>query len=743
VAAKDGVQPALFALPPLVRQPLPLKIPCLDVVRLCPHKQTDKQTNKNLTIHFETSVSMRLINTTSIRLEEFNEAHLPPYAILSHTWGTEEVAFQEIQMDKAPIWKSGYQKIVETCRLAVEDNISYAWVDTCCIDKSSSAELSEAINSMFRWYAKARICYAFLSDVASGTDAADIVKSRWFTRGWTLQELIAPRRLLFYDADWGVVGDRSALGPAIAASTGIGESFLQNDIRDVYLKLSFASIAQRMSWAAKRQTTRTEDLAYCLLGLFGINMPLLYGEGEQAFIRLQEEIIQHTNDHSIFAWGLSGNHWKNTNNRRLQEDTTPRNFLYHHVGMLAPAPGAFVGSEDVVSIETGEDSAPFFLTNRGVQINLRVFKEGSNSIYGILQCRKGHAASLLAIPLTPFPGKVFRRSFARRSKWVLHEEWMELPQTPLYLSTTPVFVEKYQIPFDSFLVKPLTEGMSLSVSQGYAFDPSTHLIVPKEGGEEKCDSQQTLHVRFWRSTESHICEALTLAITLHPLRGIISGYRRFACTYIVEDKCAYRNCVKEAGWFASVVNQKIFGRPVLVIEAHHARLSTSLNILRARMAMRTIRYWFLIKPIDDLTSREIFRYYPIILDFAFVRPTMIIAFAFLTWHPIASQAYWREHTRRIDPFILTILRYGPSDSRVAPLWASLLAWASFVHERNIAPRNARIAGLYFCAHLVAAMALSNTKWILFWALVASSWAFPLGERYYYYQGSVRGYGKFV
>jgi hypothetical protein len=395
----------------------------------------------------------------------------------------------------------------------------------------------------------------------------------------------------------------------------------------------------------------------------------------------------------------------------------------------------------VVSIETGEDSTPFFLTNRGLQINLRIFKERSN-IYGILHCRKGHAASLLAIPLTPLPGKVFRRSLARPLKWVLHEEWMGLPQTPLYLSTTSVFFEKYQIPFDSFLVKPLAEGMRVSVSQGYDFDPSTHLIVPNERSEEKYDSERTLHVAFWRSAESHICEALTLSITLHPLRGILSGYRRFACTYHVENKCTSPDCMKETGWFASVVNQKIFGRPVLVIEAHYG-FGTSLSILRARMAMRTIRYQCLIKPIDNLASRKIFRYYSLILGFGFFRPTIIIAFAFLMWHPIASQARWHEYTHRMGPFIPTILLYGPSDSRIAPVWASLLAWASFVHESNIAPRNARIAGLYFCAHLVAAMALSNTKWILFWGLVASSWAFPLGERYYHHRGSFRGYGQYV
>ncbi|KAK0613662.1 heterokaryon incompatibility protein-domain-containing protein [Immersiella caudata] len=327
---------------------------------------------------------MRLINTTTIRLEEFNECEAPPYAILSHTWGNQEVTFHEIR-DEPPVWKAGYQKIVETCRLARDSAISYAWVDTCCIDKTSSAELSEAINSMFRWYEKAMTCYAFLSDIPPGTTSSQLTKSRWFSRGWTLQELIAPPCLVFYNSNWEVLATRAQIRDRISDTTGICASYLSDNTKDIHRRLSLASIAQRMSWAAQRQTTRTEDLAYCLLGILGINMPLLYGEGEHSFIRLQEEIIRHTNDHSIFAWNLSTFNLKGS---------APAHDPVDHAGMLAPTPRAFVGSRDVVSIETGEDSTPFLLTNRGIQINMRIFREGHSHLPQGSECVD--ASSLLA-----------------------------------------------------------------------------------------------------------------------------------------------------------------------------------------------------------------------------------------------------------------------------------------------------------------------------------------------------------
>jgi hypothetical protein len=173
----------------------------------------------------------------------------------------------------------------------------YKWIDSCCIDKSSSAELSEAINSMYKWYANAQVCYAYLSDVDVDQNAESALRlSQWFSRGWTLQELLAPRVVQFYDKNWLEIGTKQSLSWLLAEITGIGSGSLSGD-------KVLTCIAQKMSWAARRKTTRAEDLAYCLMGLFDVNMPLLYGEGGQkAFIRLQTEIMATTTDESIFAW---------------------------------------------------------------------------------------------------------------------------------------------------------------------------------------------------------------------------------------------------------------------------------------------------------------------------------------------------------------------------------------------------------------------------------------------------------
>ncbi|KAK3314354.1 heterokaryon incompatibility protein-domain-containing protein [Apodospora peruviana] len=246
---------------------------------------------------------MWLINVTTKTLENFIGSSVPPYVILSHTWEDQEVSFQDMGAEARSSMK-GYQKILKTCELAAGEGIDYAWVDTCCIDKSSSAELSEAINSMFRWYRDAKICHVYLSDMPSsrraGTSLHDDLKScRWFTRGWTLQELIAPRAVTFWDQDWNFVGRKAELCADIHSITGVPTALLRHQHGGY---LSDYSIAARMSWAAKRQTTRSEDIAYCLLGIFDINMALLYGEGRKAFYRLQEEIIKSSDDGSIFAW---------------------------------------------------------------------------------------------------------------------------------------------------------------------------------------------------------------------------------------------------------------------------------------------------------------------------------------------------------------------------------------------------------------------------------------------------------
>ena len=242
---------------------------------------------------------MRLLHTATFQFEEFFDSNVPKYAILSHRWGDGEVTFQDFDTGRAET-QPGFVKIISCCSLAQSRGFEWVWIDTCCIDKKSSAELSEAINSMFRWYTEAGECYAYLADVSgrdkeNGVDFPESFKrSRWFTRGWTLQELLAPSSVVFYDVRWDRIGCKKELLGEISEVTGIGVQYL-SDMRE-------ASVATKMSWISKRQTSRSEDMAYCLLGLFDVNMPLLYGEGRKAFVRLELEIIKKSNDDSIFAW---------------------------------------------------------------------------------------------------------------------------------------------------------------------------------------------------------------------------------------------------------------------------------------------------------------------------------------------------------------------------------------------------------------------------------------------------------
>ncbi|KAJ3580135.1 hypothetical protein NPX13_g429 [Xylaria arbuscula] len=245
---------------------------------------------------------MRLLKVSSITFREFFEPNVPKYAILSHTWEEEEVLFNDIKNKERAKHKIGYRKVEKACSLARSQGYKYIWIDTCCIDKSSSAELTEAINSMYRWYKESDVCYAFLSDVSEAgfecSPSDEMERSRWFTRGWTLQELLAPDKVEFYSSNWQRIGNKrdDDICSIIADITKIDESVLRGkDIFDI-------SIARRMYWASGRETTRIEDLAYSLLGIFDINMPLIYGEGHKAFRRLQEEILKTTDDQSIFAW---------------------------------------------------------------------------------------------------------------------------------------------------------------------------------------------------------------------------------------------------------------------------------------------------------------------------------------------------------------------------------------------------------------------------------------------------------
>lgn len=284
---------------------------------------------------------MRLLHTQTLRIEEFGGSDLPFYAIFSHKWDANEVTMQDMQRGDAD-QKPGYKKVSMTCEIAKNHGLDYVWIDTCCIDKTSSAELSEAINSMYRWYQEAVVCYAYLADVPSN-DLDKFSKSAWFTRGWTLQELIAPSIVIFLDKEWKEIGTKNSLQELISKTTGVPEHILQG------ADIGLASVAERMSWASYRKTTRVEDVAYCLMGMFGINMPMLYGEGERAFIRLQEEIMKISDDHTLFAWASTDG---------------GDNFL-------ATSPAAFSKSSEITMVDSSSNlTGTITVNNMGLHLHL-------------------------------------------------------------------------------------------------------------------------------------------------------------------------------------------------------------------------------------------------------------------------------------------------------------------------------------------------------------------------------------
>ncbi|KAJ1323565.1 HET domain-containing protein [Microdochium nivale] len=372
---------------------------------------------------------MRLLNAKSHGFEEFYGHEIPQYAILSHTWQrSQEVTYHEWlagPTDKVKA-RSGFRKIRDACSQALTDGFDWIWVDTNCIDKSSSAELSEAINSMFSWYHDAAICYVHLQDVPPIDNTEDdehkhFRASRWWTRGWTLQELLAPRRLVFFASDWSHMGSRDVLASEIKRVTGINAWNCQAAVQE-------ASVARKMSWLSQRETTRVEDMAYCMLGLFDINMPLLYGEGSKAFIRLQEEIIKKTADVTIFCW--------------TRDESTPQDWL----GLLAPNPRAFAHSAGFYRYLSRRLTTPWSITNQGLSISLPVvhtFEGAYLWLYeaGTKQIEKPD--QVVAIPIS-----------ARDQVWHGHFR-LTCPPGPVIFSVSEAWAEP------PFVLPAVSEGRSI------------------------------------------------------------------------------------------------------------------------------------------------------------------------------------------------------------------------------------------------------------------------------------------
>lgn len=288
--------------------------------------------------------NMRLLHTSSLRVEDFDEPVHRKYAILSHTWGQDEVSFAQMARLRHPTTsKAGFKKIKSFCDIARRHGYEHVWVDTCCIDKRNSAELSEAINSMYRYYREADECYIYLIDVQPTSDRIELLarinNSEWNSRGWTLQELLASNKRRFLACDWSGIADHKDLIETISARTRIDQRVLE-DRRLV----PTVCLAERMSWVSRRQTRRPEDLAYCLLGIFNISIPILYGEGlDKAFRRLQMEIMQTSFDQTLFAWmgpyvgsGLLANSprdFQNTPRLRLWSPTSLTPYSMTNIGL--------------------------------------------------------------------------------------------------------------------------------------------------------------------------------------------------------------------------------------------------------------------------------------------------------------------------------------------------------------------------------------------------------------------------
>jgi hypothetical protein len=352
------------------------------------------------------------VSTRAMRLLQFNSngelsltknfvRDIPPYAILSHTWGSDEdeVTFQEMSEGSGKD-KAGYKKVFNCGKVAADNNIHYFWADTCCIDKTSSAELSEAINSMFNWYRDAKICYVYLSDVEHKLD-----ESRWFKRGWTLQELLAPRDMVFFNREWKRIDTRLNLSYTIFRITKIPHRILARDFSGE------CSVAQLMSWAAERETTREEDIAYCLLGLLGVNMPLLYGEGSRAFERLQQEFIKMSTDHSLFCWQSFG-----------EEERGP----------FARSPAEFRGGR-YMTTGTGHPRE-FWMTNRGLHINLPLRNMGNGEFAAILDCFQFNQR--FGIFLKEVHHQVYRRVRCSELFFLRHH-----PDSATLGPPTPIYIE--------------------------------------------------------------------------------------------------------------------------------------------------------------------------------------------------------------------------------------------------------------------------------------------------------------
>ncbi|KAK4500922.1 hypothetical protein PRZ48_009114 [Zasmidium cellare] len=259
---------------------------------------------------------MRLLNVHDLTLRKFIGVNIPKYVITSHRWSEDEEASMKDLSDALDMSKSGHRKVkgfADYVRKNV-DGVEWIWIDTCCINQDSSQEVSEAINSMFRWYLEAQVCLAYMADVSDASDMASFGRSVWFTRGWyrnvspeTLQELLAPKLVVFLSCNWKVIGRKGVyssgntpvtlhsgkwLTPEVATITGIPQTVL-----DDWTSRQHFSANARLQWSKGRETTSEEDTVYCLLGIFGVAMPVIYGEGQLNAQKRLREAVRANGEH--------------------------------------------------------------------------------------------------------------------------------------------------------------------------------------------------------------------------------------------------------------------------------------------------------------------------------------------------------------------------------------------------------------------------------------------------------------
>ena len=388
------------------------------------------------------------------------------YAILSHRWTGpwQELDYNEVvglaKMNKKERneirQRDGYRKILQSCQLAQKDGCEWLWVDTCCLDKQSSAELSEAINSMYRWFENSTICYVYLHDVPGDLLFPTVRNNEryyrsngwpeWFSRAWTLQEMLAPRDVQFFNKDWHPIGDKRMLSSILEYITRVPQHILKEG-----LSSKRPCVAQIISWAADREASRAEDWAYSLMGLLDVNMPMLYGEGKKAFHRLQLEVIRTSNDQSIFAWGC--NERKARTGSILADDPS---FFRDCNEMELMNQDEFIESlkerileAELPSIE--DDRLGIFpITNRGIQIWLFLCpRAGSDSVFQApLPCRSRPSGPPVTIDVALWETNYYRYTGS------LHHEGgrLRLRQVFLRYQGTPLCDSTFEID-DSAIVE--------------------------------------------------------------------------------------------------------------------------------------------------------------------------------------------------------------------------------------------------------------------------------------------------